>query len=82
VTRASHDTNTVTVLNTPYLFCPACENKVLRVKFGRKGEEAMGGWGEIHSEELHHIYSQANILRGKRSIWEKLEVHRNFSGKT
>jgi hypothetical protein len=57
VNIASQDSNTITALNTPYLFYPAFGNNLLRIKFGLKGEEAIGGWRELNSEEIHHLYS-------------------------
>jgi hypothetical protein len=34
------------------------ENKALRRIFGSKREEVMGGWGKLHSEELHNTVHQ------------------------
>jgi hypothetical protein len=39
------------------------ENRVLRRIFGPKRAEVMGGWGELHNEELRNIYSSPGIIR-------------------
>lgn len=33
------------------------ENKLLKIIFGCKGEEATGGWRKLHSEKFHNWYS-------------------------
>jgi hypothetical protein len=33
------------------------DNRVLRRIFGPKREEVAGGWGSLHSEELHNLYT-------------------------
>jgi PAS domain-containing protein len=33
------------------------ENRVLRRIFGTKRDEVTGGWGELHNEELHNVFS-------------------------
>jgi hypothetical protein len=33
------------------------ENRVHRRIFGRKRDEATGGWKKLHNEELHGLYS-------------------------
>jgi hypothetical protein len=38
------------------------ENRVLRI-FGPKGNEVIGGWRELHNEELHNLYSSPGIIR-------------------
>jgi hypothetical protein len=38
------------------------ENRVLRGIFGPKREEVIGGWGELHNEELHNLYSSPHIF--------------------
>jgi hypothetical protein len=38
------------------------ENKVLRRIFGPKREED-GSWRKLHNDELHSLYSSANIVR-------------------
>jgi hypothetical protein len=39
------------------------ENRVLRRIFGLKRDEVTGGWGKLHSEELHNLYFSPNIIR-------------------
>jgi hypothetical protein len=39
------------------------ENRVLMRIFGRKRDEVIGGWRKQHNEELHNLYSSANIIR-------------------
>jgi hypothetical protein len=38
------------------------ENRVLRRIFGRKREED-GSWRKLHNDELHSLYSSADIVR-------------------
>jgi hypothetical protein len=33
------------------------ENRVLRGIFGPKLDEVTGGWGKLHKEVLHNVYS-------------------------
>jgi hypothetical protein len=39
------------------------ENRVLRRIFGKKGNEAMGGWRKLHNEKLCNLYSLPSIIR-------------------
>jgi hypothetical protein len=39
------------------------ENRLLRRIFGPKRDGVTGGWRELHNEELHNLYSSANIIR-------------------
>jgi hypothetical protein len=39
------------------------ENRVLRGIFGSKRDEVTGGWGKLHNEELHNLYSSPSIIR-------------------
>jgi hypothetical protein len=44
---------------------------VVRI-FGPKRDEVTGGWGKLHNEELHKLYSSPNIIRmikSRRMIW-------------
>jgi hypothetical protein len=43
------------------------ENRVLRRIFGPKGDEVMGEWRKLHSEELHNLYSSPDIIRQVKS---------------
>jgi hypothetical protein len=38
------------------------ENRVLRRIFGLKRDEVTGGWGKLHNEELHDLYSSPSII--------------------
>jgi hypothetical protein len=38
------------------------ENRVLRRIFGPKRDEMTGGWGKLHNEELHSLYSSSTII--------------------
>jgi hypothetical protein len=38
-------------------------NRVVWKIFGPKGDEVMGSWGKLHKEELHDLYSSANVIR-------------------
>jgi hypothetical protein len=38
------------------------ENKVVRRMFGRKRKEIIGGWRELHNEELRNLYGSPNII--------------------
>jgi hypothetical protein len=68
------------------------ENRVLRRIFGPKRNEVTGEWKKLHSEELHNLYSSANIIRqikSRRMRWaghvarmgEDREVYRVLVGK-
>jgi hypothetical protein len=69
------------------------ENRLLRRIFGRKRDEVMGGWGKLHNEELHNLYSSPSIIRiitSRRMRWaghvarmrEKRNVYRLLVGKS
>jgi hypothetical protein len=48
------------------------ENGVLRRIFGLKKDEVTGEWMNLHSEELHHLYSFPNIItqiKSRRIRW-------------
>jgi hypothetical protein len=48
------------------------ENRVLRRIFGPKRDEVTGGWGKLHNEELHNLYSSPSIIRmikSRRMRW-------------
>jgi hypothetical protein len=36
------------------------ENRMLRL-FGQKRDEMVGGWRELHTDELHNLYSSPSI---------------------
>jgi hypothetical protein len=38
------------------------ENRVLMRIFGPKRDEVTGGWGKLHNEELHNVYSSPCII--------------------
>jgi hypothetical protein len=38
------------------------ENKALRI-FGPKRDEVVGEWKELHTEELHNLYSSQSTIR-------------------
>jgi hypothetical protein len=39
------------------------ENRVLRGIFGLKRDEQIGGWRNLHNEELHNLYCSPSIIR-------------------
>jgi hypothetical protein len=39
------------------------EDRVLRRKLDLKREEVAGGWGRLHSEELHNLYVSPSATR-------------------
>jgi hypothetical protein len=48
------------------------ENRVLRIIFGPKSDEVLGGWRKLHNEELHGLYSSPGIIRvikARRMRW-------------
>jgi hypothetical protein len=60
--------------------------------FGPKRGEVTGGWRELHSEELHSLYSSPSIIRmikSRRVRWaghiarmgEKRNAYKDISGK-
>jgi hypothetical protein len=47
-------------------------NRVLRRIFRPKRDEVTGGWGKLHNEELHNLYSSPSIIRiikSRRMRW-------------
>jgi hypothetical protein len=50
------------------------ENRVLRRIFGPKRAEVTGEWRKLHNEELHDLYSSANIIRIIKSRWMRWTV--------
>jgi hypothetical protein len=50
------------------------ENRVLRIIFGLKRDEMVGGWIKLHNEELHKLYSSPYIIRvikSRRMRWAR-----------
>jgi hypothetical protein len=50
------------------------ENRILRRMFEPKRYEVTGEWRKLHSEELHNLYSSANIIRqinSRRMRWKR-----------
>jgi hypothetical protein len=43
------------------------ENRVLRRIFGPKRDEVTGEWRKLHNDELHNLYSSADIIRQVKS---------------
>jgi hypothetical protein len=43
------------------------ENRVLRRIFGPKRDEVMGEWRQLHSEELHSLYSSPDTISQVKS---------------
>jgi hypothetical protein len=39
------------------------ENRVVRIIFVTKVEEAVGGWRRLHNVGLHKLYASPNIIR-------------------
>jgi hypothetical protein len=51
------------------------ENRVLKRIFGKKRDEVTGGWGKLHNEELHNLYSLPSIIRMIKSMrmsWQSM----------
>jgi hypothetical protein len=68
------------------------ENMVVRKIFGPKRYEVTGEWRKLHNEELHILYSSANIIRqikSRRMRWaghvarmgEETNVYKVLMGK-
>jgi hypothetical protein len=53
--------------------CPTVfEYRVLRRIFGPKRDEVTGGWGTLHNEELHGLYSSPSIvsvIKARKMRW-------------
>jgi hypothetical protein len=66
------DVNFAVTLRKEHIFL-GFENRVLRRTFGPKREEvrAIGGWRQLHNEELHNLYSFPNIRmrKSRRMSW-------------
>jgi hypothetical protein len=43
------------------------ENRVLRKIFGSKGDDVTVKWRKLHNEEIHNLYSYADIIRQMKS---------------
>jgi hypothetical protein len=39
---------------------------MVRKKFWSKREKVIGGWGKVHSNELHDLYLSLNIIHVKK----------------
>jgi len=39
------------------------EKRVMKIIFGSKGEEVLGGWRRLHNEEFHNLCASQNIIR-------------------
>jgi hypothetical protein len=52
------------------------ENKVLRRIFGPKRDKVPGGWGKLHNEELHDLYSSPSIIQIMNDQVEEAEMGR------
>jgi hypothetical protein len=48
---------------------------VLRRYLDRRELEVTGGWGKLHNEELHNLYSSPNIIRMIKSRRMRLAGH-------
>jgi hypothetical protein len=57
------------------------ENRVLRRIFGLKKEKVIGGWRNLHNEELHNLYSLPNVIRTINSRRMSLAGHVACLGK-
>jgi hypothetical protein len=53
------------------------ENRVLRIirVFGPKRDEVIGGWRELHNEELNNLYCSPSIIRMIKSRRMRLAGH-------
>jgi hypothetical protein len=48
------------------------ENRIMRRIFGPKRDDVTGNWKMLHNEELHNLYSTADIIRqinSRRMRW-------------
>jgi hypothetical protein len=67
------------------------ENRVLSRILGLKRDEVMGDWKKLHTEELHNLYSWANVIRMVKSrmrwaghvarMGAKMNAYRKLVGK-
>jgi hypothetical protein len=51
------------------------ENRVLRRIIGPMRDEVTGGWGKLHNEELHNLYSSPSVIRMINSKRMRLAGH-------
>jgi hypothetical protein len=56
------------------------ESRVLRRIFGPKRDEVIGGWRELHNEELHNLYCSPNIIRIIKSRRMRWAGHETLMG--
>jgi hypothetical protein len=54
---------------------------VLRRMFGPKRVEVVGGWRNLHIEELRNLYSSPNrMMKSRRMIWAGHVAHMGRTG--
>jgi hypothetical protein len=58
------------------------EIRVLRRIFGPKRDEVTKGWGKLHNEELHSLYSSPSIIREINSRKIRWSGYVAFMGRT
>jgi hypothetical protein len=57
------------------------ENRMLRRILGRNGYEVIGGWKQLHNEELHNLYSPPSIIKMMKSRIMRWTGHVARTGK-
>jgi len=63
-------------------------NRVPRKLFGSKSAEVAGGWTELHTDELHHLYFSSDTVRwsgkcewegrGVYEVWWEVRNHARY----
>jgi hypothetical protein len=53
---------------------------VLRGVFGPKRDEIIGGWRNLHSEELHDCFSLKSVIRMMRPRMMRWAGHKAYMG--
>ena len=49
------------------------ENRLPRKVFGPKRDDVTGEWRKLHNEEVNHLYSSPNIIRGGWGVLNQKE---------
>jgi hypothetical protein len=58
------------------------KNGALKIIFGPKRAEVIGGWRKLHNEELHNLYFSPSVIRTIKSRIVRCAEHVAGMGRT